>query len=91
MISKCRKWHLRATYRKFFPGGVCPQITVEAHGSGYAAPKTSLFLVDGVGISDLGVSCLCCKLYRGIFFLSVAYYSIINACLNLCFIIGGLY
>ena len=40
--------------------------------------KTSLSLVDRVGNSDVGILCL-------------AYYSIMTACLNLCFIIGGLY
>ena len=54
---------------KCFRGGACPLTTLEAHGSGYAAPKTSLFLVYRVGMSDVGILCLCCKLYHGIFFL----------------------
>ena len=31
VISKYRKWHLRKTYLKFFPGAACPQTSLEAH------------------------------------------------------------
>ena len=39
-----------------FPGGACPRTSLEvrtcgARGRGHAAPKSSLFLVDRVGIS----------------------------------------
>ena len=85
------QWHLRTTYHKIFPGGACPQTTLEAHGSGYAAPKTSLFLVDRVGMSDVGILCLCCKLYHGIFFLCVAFTVLLMHVKNLCLIVGGLY
>ena len=33
-ISKCRKWHLRGTYLKFFPGPACHRTSIEAHTCG---------------------------------------------------------
>ena len=52
VISKCRKWHLRGTYLKFFPGAACPQTPLEAqacrdHEHSYIGSKTSFFSWQG--------------------------------------------
>ena len=52
VISKCRKWYLRGTYLKLFPGAACHQTFLEAHtcdhGHGYAGSKTAFFLLSGL-------------------------------------------
>ena len=53
VISKCRKWHLRGTYHKFFLGQHAPRPQLEAHACGdhghsYAGPKTAFFQLTGL-------------------------------------------
>ena len=60
--SKCRKWHLRGTYLKFFPGAAYPRTSPEAHvcnnhGHGYTGPKTA-FLIKLTGLEPLKLAFL---------------------------------
>ena len=71
VILKCRKWHLRGTYLKIFPGAACHRISLEAHtcgdhGHGYAGPNTVFFK------SETGIFLICpawwgiCRFLRAI-------------------------
>ena len=52
VISKCRKWHVRGTYLEIFRGEHAPGLPSRITPSALVvAPKTSLYLVDRIGIS----------------------------------------